>query len=216
MTSAGPFTPTTTPAGYVDEVMSRAHAIATHAQYERTAVKHGTFLGLLATGVKQHPTISYQGNVLSHYDRLIAAANMVSAANFPYLYGGGHEQPAIFAPFDCSGSVSYVMQQAGYTVPTTVSGDIPIWKFPAGPGQVTIFLQPGPHIHADRESVLRHQRIRPPRRWRRLVRRQPAAGQLPRHVPRGPRSRTGRQLVRAGSGHDPPARLPSATRPPLV
>jgi len=127
---------------YVDEVMSRAHAIATHAQYERTAVKHGTFSVSFATGVKRHPTISYQGNVLSHYDRLIAAANMVSAANFPYLYGGGHEQPAIFAPFDCSGSVSYVMQQAGYKVPTTVSGDIPIWKFPAGPGQVTIFYNP--------------------------------------------------------------------------
>ena len=31
------------------------------------------------------------------------------------------------------------MQQAGYKVPTTVSGDIPMWKFPAGPGKVTIF-----------------------------------------------------------------------------
>ena len=48
----------------------------------------------------------------------------------------------MFAPFDCSGSVSYVMQQAGYKVPTTVSGDIPIWKFPAGPGKVTIFYNP--------------------------------------------------------------------------
>ena len=67
---------------------------------------------------------------------------MVSAANFPYLYGGGHEQPARFGPFDCSGSVSYVMQQAGYKVPTTVSGEIPIWKFPAGPGRVTIFYNP--------------------------------------------------------------------------
>ncbi|HEY5393929.1 MAG TPA: lytic murein transglycosylase [Trebonia sp.] len=127
---------------YVDEVMARAQAIASHAQYERTAVKRGTFSVSFATGVKRRPTISYQSSVLSHYDRLIAAANMVSAANFPYLYGGGHEQPAIFAPFDCSGSVSYVMQQAGYTVPTTVSGDIPTWKFPAGPGQVTIFYNP--------------------------------------------------------------------------
>ena len=80
--------------------------------------------------------------MLSHFDRLIAAANMVSAANFPYLYGGGHEQPSLFGPFDCSGSVSYVMQQAGYKVPTTVSGDIPSWKFPAGPGRVTIFYNP--------------------------------------------------------------------------
>jgi cell wall-associated NlpC family hydrolase len=124
---------------YVDEVMSRAHAIASNAQYERMTVKHGTFSVDFATGVKKTPTVHYSSGVLSHFDRLIAAANMVSAANFPYLYGGGHEQPARFAPFDCSGSVSYVMQQAGYTVPTTVSGDIPMWKFPAGPGTVTVF-----------------------------------------------------------------------------
>jgi len=124
---------------YVDEVMSRAHAIATHAQYSRMAVKHGTFSVQFDTGLKATPVVQYTSGVLSHFDRLIAAANMVSAANFPYVYGGGHEQPSVFAPFDCSGSVSYVMQQAGYDVPTTVSGDIPMWKFPAGPGKVTIF-----------------------------------------------------------------------------
>jgi hypothetical protein len=124
---------------YVDEVMSRAHAIATHAQYSRMAVKHGTFSVQFDTGLKTTPVVQYSSGVLSHFDRLIAAANMVSAANFPYVYGGGHEQPSVFAPFDCSGSVSYVMQQAGYNVPTTVSGDIPMWKFPAGPGKVTIF-----------------------------------------------------------------------------
>jgi hypothetical protein len=124
---------------YVNEVMARAHAIATHAQYEKLSVTHGTYSVDLSTGVRKTPTVRYSSGVLSHFDRLIAAANMVSAANFPYLYGGGHEQPARFAPFDCSGSVSYVMQQAGYSVPTTVSGDIPMWKFPAGPGKVTIF-----------------------------------------------------------------------------
>ncbi|HEX4011707.1 MAG TPA: lytic murein transglycosylase [Solirubrobacteraceae bacterium] len=127
---------------YVDEVLSRARAIAGHAQYEHEALEHGNFKVSFATGVKHQPTITYSGGVLSNYDRLIAAANMVSAANFPYLYGGGHEQPARFGPFDCSGSVSYVMQQAGYSVPTTVSGDIPSWHFPAGPGAVTIFYNP--------------------------------------------------------------------------
>ncbi|MFZ1994355.1 MAG: lytic murein transglycosylase, partial [Solirubrobacteraceae bacterium] len=124
---------------YVDEVMSRAHAIATHAQYQRMTVRHGTFSVDFATGLKKIPVVRYSSGTLSHFDRLIASANMVSAANFPYVYGGGHEQPSVFAPFDCSGSVSYVMQQAGYSVPTTVSGDIPMWKFPAGPGTVTIF-----------------------------------------------------------------------------
>ena len=128
---------------YVSEVLARARAIASTAQFEGTLVRHGTFSVDFATGLPRHPTVSYSGGVLSHYDRLIAAANMVSAANFPYLYGGGHEQPALFGPFDCSGAVSYVMQQAGYNVPTTVSGDIPIWRFPAGPGRVTIFYNAG-------------------------------------------------------------------------
>jgi cell wall-associated NlpC family hydrolase len=128
---------------YVDEVLSRARSIASHAQYERaTTTRRGTLSVDFATGDKTRPTIRYQGGVLSHYDRLISAANMVSAANFPYLYGGGHEQPAQFGAFDCSGSVSYVMQQAGYQVPTTVSGQIPVWKFPTGPGAVTIFYNP--------------------------------------------------------------------------
>jgi hypothetical protein len=128
---------------YVDEVMSRAQAIATHVQFERQAVsKRGTYSVYFATGIKKHPTVRFRGGVLSHYDRLIASANMVSAANFPYLYGGGHEQPARFGPFDCSGSVSYVVQQAGYKVPTTVSGHVPVWKFPSGPGRVTIFYNP--------------------------------------------------------------------------
>ncbi|HWE09797.1 MAG TPA: lytic murein transglycosylase [Solirubrobacteraceae bacterium] len=127
---------------YVDEVMSRAKAIAGHVQYESSTLRHGVFAVSFATGQKTAPKIRYTSGVLSHYDRLISAANMVSAANFPYVWGGGHTQPSQFAPFDCSGSVSYVIQQAGYTVPTTVSGDIPVWKFPAGPGQVTIFYNP--------------------------------------------------------------------------
>ena len=128
---------------YVDMVMSRARAISHQAQYVRAKLdQHGTYSVFFATGLKKHPTVRYSGGVLSHYDRLIAAANMVSAANFSYLYGGGHEQPARWGPFDCSGSVSYVMQQAGYKVPTTVSGNMPSWKFPAGPGAVTIFYNP--------------------------------------------------------------------------
>ena len=127
---------------YVDEVLTRARAIAGTAQYERRTLRHGVFSISFATGVRQHPTVSYRGGMLSHYDRLIAAANMVSAADFPYLWGGGHTQPAHFGPFDCSGTVSYVLQQSGYAVPTSVSGDIGGWHFPTGPGAVTIFYNP--------------------------------------------------------------------------
>ena len=127
---------------YVDDVMTRARAIAAHVQYRRAAVHRGTVSVFFATAQRRHPLARLESGRLSHYDRLIATANMVSAADFPYVYGGGHEQPARFGPFDCSGSVSYVIQQAGYKVATTVSGDIPIWKFPAGPGRVTIFYNP--------------------------------------------------------------------------
>lgn len=79
----------------------------------------------------------------SHLQRLLSAANKVNAAEFPYHWGGGHEQPANFEPFDCSGAVSYVVQQAGYKVPTTTSGQIGSdWGFPGGSGGVTVFYNP--------------------------------------------------------------------------
>jgi hypothetical protein len=127
---------------YVDMVLSRARAIAANVRPEREAVHRGVVSVYFSTFQRTHPTIRFRGGLLSHYVRLVAAANMVSAANFPYVWGGGHEQPARFAPFDCSGSVSYVIQQAGYRMPTTVSGDISSWNFPKGPGRVTIFFNP--------------------------------------------------------------------------
>ena len=128
--------------------MERAHQIASSAQFQDAATgRHGTVSVYFDTGrtVKTHKgtrrplRIRYRGGIMSHYDRLVAAANMVSAADFPYLWGGGHEQPARFGPFDCSGAVSYVMQQAGYKVGTTVAADVGSWHFPTGPGKVTIF-----------------------------------------------------------------------------
>jgi hypothetical protein len=127
---------------YVNEVLSRAQTIANQVHPDVAYSKRGVVSVQFVTKRSANGVATFKGGVMWHYDRLIAAANMVSAANFPYLYGGGHEQPAVFAPFDCSGAVSYVMQQAGYQVPTTVSGDIASWGFPAGPGRVTIFYNP--------------------------------------------------------------------------
>lgn len=87
------------------------------------------------------------GGGLSHYDRLVMTANRVSAENFPYRYGGGHEQPSHLEPFDCSGAVSYATQHAGYNVPTTTAQDMGSWGFPAGTGQATIFYKGGPEAH---------------------------------------------------------------------
>jgi membrane-bound lytic murein transglycosylase B len=128
---------------YVNEVMSRARAVAAGVRYGHIRFhKHVLSIHIESKDFK-HGFATFRGGYLTHYDRLIAAANMVSAANFPYVFAGGHEQPARFEPFDCSGSVSYIVQQAGYTVPTTASGGIPSWHFPAGPGRVTIFYNAG-------------------------------------------------------------------------
>jgi len=127
---------------YVNEVLSRAQAIADDVRPAETRFTRGIASVAFESKGAKHGVATFKGGYLWHYDRLIATANMVSAANFPYLYGGGHEQPSVFAPFDCSGAVSYVMQQSGYKVPTTVSGDIASWGFPAGPGAVTIFYNP--------------------------------------------------------------------------
>jgi membrane-bound lytic murein transglycosylase B len=128
---------------YVDEVLTRARAIAAGVHYTGAHVRHDVLSIKVESSLFKHGAARFNGGYMTHFDRLVAAANMVSAANFPYLYGGGHEQPARFAAFDCSGAVSYVLQQAGYTVPTTVSGNVPSWHFPAGPGAVTIFYNPG-------------------------------------------------------------------------
>ena len=101
-------------------------------------------LGELFSGVRTKHYMASGGFVGggNHLAKLVAAANRVSAANFPYAWGGGHEQPSHFEPFDCSGAVSFVTQQAGYRVPTVTSGQMPSWAFPGGPGEATIFYNP--------------------------------------------------------------------------
>lgn len=70
---------------------------------------------------------------------MTAAANKIEGAHFPYRWGGGHEaSPAPFGPFDCSGAVSFVLQQGGVQIPTEVSGQL-VKAGKPGPGAVTIF-----------------------------------------------------------------------------
>jgi hypothetical protein len=70
------------------------------------------------------------------------AAQRIEKAQFPYLWGGGHSgSPAPFGPFDCSGAVSYVLQNAGINIPTMVSGAMMNIGKP-GPGPITVFANP--------------------------------------------------------------------------
>lgn len=117
----------------------------TEDRVNRMLAPYGTSLGAEVAGeTRPHsaPRKFATGGQLSHYDRLIMAMNRVSAANFPYRWGGGHEQPSRFEPFDCSGAVSYAVQQAGYRVPTSTSGGMGALGFPGGAGEVTIFYNP--------------------------------------------------------------------------
>jgi len=135
-------------AGIVDgqELVANRH---TERRVDSLLAPYGTTLGREVAGeTRLHaaPMLAKGGRASSgpsHYQRLIAAANKVSAKNFPYVLGGGHEQPAHFEPLDCSGAVSYVTQQAGYRVPTEVSGGMGAWGFPKGPGEATVFYNGG-------------------------------------------------------------------------
>ena len=72
----------------------------------------------------------------------IGAANRLERASFPYVWGGGHQgTPAPFGPMDCSGAVSYVLQQAGVNIPTMTSGAMMRAGQP-GPGALTIYATP--------------------------------------------------------------------------
>lgn len=67
-----------------------------------------------------------------------------------YVYGGGHGSTPAPAngPWDCSSSVSRVVQAGGYKLPTdTTPNLLTDWHLPSGPGPVTIFAKGEPGAH---------------------------------------------------------------------
>ncbi|MHB8491209.1 MAG: lytic transglycosylase domain-containing protein, partial [Solirubrobacteraceae bacterium] len=76
--------------------------------------------------------------------RLQAAANALAALKVPYVYGGGHMTPAVPDPgLDCSSSISWVFQHAGYRIETMVSGAFAAWGQPGVGRYVTIYANAG-------------------------------------------------------------------------
>jgi cell wall-associated NlpC family hydrolase len=76
---------------------------------------------------------------------VVAAANALDAMHLPYVYGGGHVTPSrpTGGGMDCSASVSWVLQHAGFNLPTMTSGSLAGWG-EAGPGKyVTIYANAG-------------------------------------------------------------------------
>jgi hypothetical protein len=83
---------------------------------------------------------------MTRFSAIQEAANALERMELPYVWGGGHGSnpvgdPRSYGGLDCSSTVSWVLQQAGYDVPTAVSGDMQSWGEP-GPGAVTIFANP--------------------------------------------------------------------------
>jgi len=76
--------------------------------------------------------------------RIVAAANQV--ARLPYVYGGGHGGPEglfVDSAYDCSGSISFALANAGLMDRPMTSGEMMRWGS-AGPGRwVTIYANAG-------------------------------------------------------------------------
>jgi peptidoglycan hydrolase-like protein with peptidoglycan-binding domain len=75
---------------------------------------------------------------------MIAAANRIDRARYPYKWGGGHNA-SFSGPYDCSGAVSAVLRAAGLINRPMVSGEFMRWGRP-GPGAVTIYANAG-HVY---------------------------------------------------------------------
>jgi hypothetical protein len=105
---------------------------------------------------------------------LTNAANLVTAGDFPYVYGGGHAAAGIASigikgpgyngrriGFDCSGSVAAVLSGAGVWQPTSgvpndagiiaqlLSEHVIARGRGHGPSEVTLYDDPGVHIFMD-------------------------------------------------------------------
>ena len=126
---------------YIDEVLAAAD------QYQAAGLDQSS--DFAAAGCSADGS----GDPTGRFAALVHEANRISDKNFPYIWGGGHTQPAPdpdhTTGYDCSGAVSRLVQAAGYPYPTADTTLLEqLWKLPRGPGKVTVFLKPtGPDAH---------------------------------------------------------------------
>ncbi|HEY8583015.1 MAG TPA: hypothetical protein VIL49_08700, partial [Capillimicrobium sp.] len=76
--------------------------------------------------------------------RIVAAANQV--ATLPYVYGGGHgraEGLFVDTAYDCSGSISFALANAGLMDRPMTSGEMMSWGEPGQGEWVTIYANEG-------------------------------------------------------------------------
>jgi cell wall-associated NlpC family hydrolase len=73
--------------------------------------------------------------------RVIAGGNAI--ADFPYIWGGGHDPSFIANGYDCSGSVSYALAAGGLLGAPLVSGELARWGQPGTGRWITIYANAG-------------------------------------------------------------------------
>ena len=80
--------------------------------------------------------------------KLIASADRIDARHYPYVWGGGHNPQ--FAPngggYDCSGSWSKILHDAGFGNPPMTSPDFMTWG-ESGPGKHITIYADGDHVY---------------------------------------------------------------------
>jgi cell wall-associated NlpC family hydrolase len=125
-----------------EEEQAKAHERAAQ-QRVLTPVPGGSSVG-------GNGTIPIPTNVPEVVQRVIAGGNAI--ADFPYIWGGGHDPSFIANGYDCSGSVSYALAAGGLLSAPLVSGELAHWGDP-GPGRwITIYANAG-HTFMDVDGV---------------------------------------------------------------
>jgi cell wall-associated NlpC family hydrolase len=96
-------------------------------------------------------TIPIPSGVPEVVQKVIAGANEI--ADFPYVYGGGHDLSFIDDAYDCSGSVSYALAAGGLLGAPETSGELEHWGVP-GPGRyITVYANAG-HTYMYVDGIL--------------------------------------------------------------
>jgi hypothetical protein len=136
-----------------------------------SAAVRGTVLGTVVSAEGSSFTVQTPGRQGGMVNAMVGAASRVGARNYPYVYGGGHEQAGVASigipgrgynghrvGFDCSGAVAAVLVGGGlWPAYSGVPADNGIIRqlrqegkiapgVGRGPVEVTLYDDPGVHI----------------------------------------------------------------------
>lgn len=119
-----------------------AQAQATQQSTQQAAAQATEQVNQQASGyaINTAGAVSAPAGAPAAVQEMIAAGNRI--ATLPYIWGGGHGS-FVSAGYDCSGSVSYVLNAAGLLSAPEVSGDFESYGDPGAGQWVTIYANAG-------------------------------------------------------------------------